>query len=560
MKKNLFLLILLYFIVAGCAKIVPPSGGPRDVTPPKLLAAIPPNESVRFSDNRIEFRFDEFVVLKNINSQLLVSPPFKIKPVCTVHGKKIRVRLMDSLKTNTTYILNFGNAIADFNEGNVLKNFIYTFSTDSFIDSMQIAGQVIDAFSLEPEKTEPIVLLYDYFNDTVPRKVRPLYVVRADKSGSFHFFNLKQGQYYIVALNDINNNYLFDLPSEKIAFLDSIIVPCFKSAIDTISDTSITIRNTFFPDSLKLFLFQEQQKTQYIADYKRLTPFHCQIIFFAPNKTKPSIIFLEADSFLTETSKENDTIQLWLPNDTMLLKKDTLTFVFDYSFTSDSGNISLIDTVYLKFKGNYNAKPLTISSLTKFPVSDDSNNILLKFSEPIANIDTNKIFLTVVSESTTDTLPLIIKQEDSIGRQYVVYGNWNYQNKYKLIFDSAAVFSIYNHCNDSTGINITVQDKDYYGTILYTIKTKEQNLIFHLLNTNNIKIREQSFLSKDSLLVFNNLPPGSYKLKVIFDRNNNGKWDTGDLKSLQQPERVAFFENMIEVKSGWTIKYEWEIK
>ncbi|HIE16283.1 MAG TPA: DUF2141 domain-containing protein, partial [Bacteroidales bacterium] len=147
-----------------------------------------------------------------------------------------------------------------------------------------------------------------------------------------------------------------------------------------------------------------------------------------------------------------------------------------------------------------------------------------------------------------EALQPIIKKKLSTDEN--IQSFWNYLN----------VFSIYNHCNDSTGINITVQDKDYYGTILYTIKTKEQNLIFHLLNTNNIKIREQSFLSKDSLLVFNNLPPGSYKLKVIFDRNNNGKWDTGDLKSLQQPERVAFFENMIEVKSGWTIKYEWEIK
>lgn len=559
MKKNLFFLGTLYVIIAGCAKIVSPSGGPKDITPPALLKTTPKNGSVNFTDNGFELSFDEFIVLKNVNKQLIISPPFETKPDISVHGKKVMVKFKDTLSTNTTYIFNFGNAIADFNEGNIFKNFTYAFATGSYIDSMQIAGQVVNAFALKPEKKESVVLLYDYFNDSVPRKVIPHYVTRTDKAGYFHFNFLKPQSYYIVALNEINDNYLFDLPSEKIAFLDSVIIPDYHTVSDTISDSLVVDKTIFSPDSLKLFLFTEKRNTQYITDYKRLTPYHCQIIFFAPNPSLPEIHLLESDSFQVETSEKNDTIQLWLPNDTNLFLKDTVTFVFGYDFLSDSGKVSVKDTLFFKLKKPYQSKPLTFSAINKFPMPENQQ-VILKFSEPISNIDTHKVIFTCTTASSIDTLHFIYRKMDSIGKQIIIDNQWQYGKSYNISFDSAAITSVYNHCNDSTGINISIQDPDYYGKISFKIKTTKNNPVFQLLDANDMPLREISGFPDDSILVFKQLNPGSYKLKVFFDTNNNGKWDTGNLKERRQPEAVSFYSQPIEVKSGWEMAYEWEIK
>jgi len=559
MKKNLFILGILYLIIAGCANIVPPTGGKKDIIPPVLLKATPANGSVNFKNKGFELVFDEFIVLKDINMQLIISPPFESKPDIVVHGKKIKVQFKDTLASNTTYIFNFGNAITDFNEGNTLKNFSYAFSTGSYIDSMQFAGQVIDAFTLKPEEKESVVLLYDYFNDSVPRKIIPHYVTRTDKSGYFHFNFLKPQSYYIVAVNEINDNYLFDLPSEKIAFLDSVIIPNYHTIADTISDSLIVNRTVFSPDSLKLFLFAETQKTQYITDYKRLTPYHCQVIFFAPNSSMPEIHLLESDSFQVETSEKNDTIQLWLPNDSNLFLKDTVTFVFGYDFMSDSGKVSAKDTLFFKLKKPYRSKPLTFSVNNKFPMPENQQ-VIIKFSEPVATMDTSKITFISTTESSIDTLHFIYKKVDSIGRQFIIDNHWQYGKSYKILFDTAAITSVYHHCNDSTGINISIQDPDYYGKISFKIKTTKKNLIFQLLDANDIRLREINVFPDDSVLVFSQLNPGLYKLKLFFDNNKNGKWDTGNLKEQRQPEIVYFYPQPIEVKSGWESTYDWEIK
>ena len=559
MKRILFIIPLLYFLIAGCAKIVPPSGGPKDITPPKLLKTIPENGSINFSDKNIELSFDEFVVLKDINKQLLISPPFKTKPSITVHGKKIQIKLKDTLSVNTTYILNFGNAIADFNEGNIFKNFSYAFSTGSYIDSMQIAGQVVNAFSLKPEKKESVVLLYDYFNDSVPRKVLPRYITRTDKSGFFRFTFIKPQSYYIVALNEINDNYLFDLPTEEIGFLDSVITTTHIAVQDTVSDSLIISKTRFLPDSLKLLLFSEKQKTQYITDYKRLTPYHCQVIFFAKNDSLPGIHSLEADSFDIEVSQKNDTIQIWLPNDTNLIRKDTISFVFSYNFMSDSGEVSAKDTLYFKQKKIPKPKPLLIVVVNKFPIPENQQ-VIISFSEPVAQFDTSKIKFVASTEASVDTIPFLTKQIDSIGRKYLIEQHWHFGKSYKISFDSAAVFSVYNHCNDSTGINVSIQDPDYYGTVRCKIITTKKNLVFQLLDANDVFLRETNTIPDDSVLIFKRLNPGTYRLKVFIDSNGNNEWDTGNLKEMKQPETVIFYPKALEVKSGWEMEYEWKIK
>ena len=561
MKRNLFFLTLFYFLIAGCAKIVPPSGGPKDITPPQLLKTVPKNGSINFKEKNIELSFDEFVVLKDINKQLLISPPFNVKPSITVHGKKIQIKLKDTLTENTTYILNFGNAIADFNEGNIFKNFSYVFSTGNYIDSMQIAGRVINSFSLKPEKKESVVLLYDYFNDSVPRKVLPHYVTRTDKSGHFRFSFIKPQDYYIVALNEINDNYLFDLPSEKIAFLDSAITPSCKIVQDTVSDSLTVTKTLFLPDSLTLLLFAEKQKTQYISDYKRLTPYHCQVIFFAPNHIPPKIHSLGTDSFKVETSEKNDTFQIWLPNDTNLIHKDTVSFVFSYDFMSDSGKVSAKDTLFFKLKQHHKLKvpPLLLSADNKFPISENQQ-VIINFSEPVAQFDTSKIQFIATTDASVDTLPFLIKKIDNVGKKYCLENNWQFGKSYKILFDTAAVFSAYNHCNDSTGINISIQDPDYYGTIRCKIITKEKHLIFQLLDANDVLLRETNVFPDDSVLVFKQLNPGTYRLKAFIDRNQNNEWDTGNLKEMKQPETVFFFPKALEVKSSWDTEYDWKIK
>jgi len=229
-----FFFVACVLIVYSCANIVPPSGGPKDVIPPRVIKCVPENRSVRYDAKQIRIDFDEYIQLKNLNSELLVSPPMELMPDVSVRGKSLVIKIADTLKAHTTYNFYFGNSVVDITEGNSLSNFQYVFSTGDFVDSLSIKGFVNEAFDLKPAEGV-FVMLYDSIADTVPYFQRPLYLTRTDKTGYFELNNLRDTLYKIFVLKDANSNLLFDLPYEKIAFADSAV------EIDAKTDSTLKI-------------------------------------------------------------------------------------------------------------------------------------------------------------------------------------------------------------------------------------------------------------------------------------------------------------------------------
>ncbi|MCF8351302.1 MAG: Ig-like domain-containing protein, partial [Bacteroidales bacterium] len=284
--RNAFTYLLLavsVFYLIGCANPVTPTGGPKDTDPPEVLASEPPNQSRNFSENRIEITFDEFVKLDQPNQNILISPPIEKNPDYRLRGKSLVTLFNEPLKDSTTYTIFFGNSIVDLTEGNPLKNYQFVFSTGEQIDSLSIRGQILDAFNLQPYK-DVFVMLYVDNNDTIPYDslpyyVKPYYVSKTNANGFFELNNLREMPYRIFALQDVNSNMIYDLPNEKIAFLDSLLVPeYYKAAIPdtTKADTSLNDPESKTSDSLlpmypdnvlyELFMFDEIDSTQKLLE------------------------------------------------------------------------------------------------------------------------------------------------------------------------------------------------------------------------------------------------------------------------------------------------------
>jgi hypothetical protein len=299
--------VVLAFIIHSCAREMAPSGGKKDKTPPEIVQAIPPNGSPDFTGNKFELKFNEFVVLDKINEQLLISPPVKENPEFRLKGKSLIVKFKDELKPNTTYSVYFGDALVDLTEGNPIHSFTYLFSTGDHVDSLSMAGKVINAFDLQPADGV-MVMLYRDDNDTIPfdslpMQVPPYYLSKTDKSGSFRFSGLADDSYLVFALKDLNNNYIYDQPTEEIAFLDSLVHPAYvappkidttvlndstdveiNSVIKVISDSLLldTIQKGEIIKPLKLFLFEQHDTVQRLMEAKLIGLNTIRFIFSNP--------------------------------------------------------------------------------------------------------------------------------------------------------------------------------------------------------------------------------------------------------------------------------------
>ena len=558
-------LILLLVLLGGCAVENMPSGGPRDRRPPKVLEITPPNYQTRFSEKIIKLSFDEYVVVKNLKKELLVSPPMAENPDIYPKGKHIIIKLNDSLKANTTYVLNLGNAIVDFNEGNPLKNFSYVFTTGNTIDSLQIAGQVLDAFTMAPPK-ELKILLYNAISDTLPRKGQPLFVTRTDKMGFFRFTNLPAGKYFVFALNDINSNYRFDLPEETIAFYNTLVSPTVTTRQDSVNDSTVVSKIVFEPDSLQLFSFKEDHEKQYIDQYKRNFPWQCSIIFHRPLKQKPVVALDGITHYAIEYGTQYDTATIWL-TDSNETKHDTITAFVSFA-TNDSLQTTKTDTLDLVWKPHRkkkmkNAKTLKITTQTTLPVYE-KKPVVLQFSEPVATITTDRLYMVITDAlDKHDTIKptLTALPEDKTHRYFSIHYPWKYNISYALHFDSATVVSFLGHTNDSTVVKITANNLAQYGSLkIHLRQPHPKPLILFLTDAKGKTIRTRYLSKNDTLITFDLLLPKEYKLKVVIDENGNKKWDTGNFALFKQAERVIFFDKILKVRAGWEGDESWTVK
>lgn len=556
--------------LARCARPGTPAGGPKDEEPPVIVSAIPPNRTVFFDFTKATLSFDEFIQLKNPSKEIFISPPMKTRPEFKVQGKKLIIEFKEGLRENSTYTINFGNALIDYTESNPLENFEYVFSTGAYIDSLSIPGKVLNALDHKPEP-EILVMVYQDDNDTIPLdslpfRVQPKSASKTTKEGVFRINNLAVGKYKLFALEDLNNNYIFDLPNERIAFLDSLVTiyppDVAVMSLDS-ADTAMIAPPSFqvlTEDSYTLFLFQEADTVQKLLGKKLFGRNLLQYIFRLPaDSIRITPVDFQPDSaewYLTEFGKMKDTVSFWLKPglpDTMricLNEGDRLT---DTTRFIVSGHAA-VKTV----KRREEAKDALVVLSNVFAGSLDFNkNLQLFFPVPVKDFEPSLITLY----TATDTIIPVFEFSDSLQKKGEIRYKFLPGEIYQVLIEDSAFCDLGGLCNDSTNIRFKVRSAEDYGLLLLNLilpDTASGQYIIQLMNDKEIVVREE-IATKPGVVRFEYLMAGNYKLKVIFDTNANSRWDTGNYGANSLPERVEYYTPAVIIRANWDLQEDWPL-
>jgi hypothetical protein len=607
LNKSIYIYIIAgLFIAPGCAKVGSPTGGPKDITPPKIVESKPGNYSTNFSSKRIEITFDEFVQLKNIYNELIISPPLKERPENKLKGKSLVVDLNNELKENTTYTLNFGNAIADNNEGNVLANFEFVISTGDYVDSLSVTGKLVNAFNLKPEKDPVFIMLHENLKDSAPYFEIPSYIGKTNKDGTFAINNIKADTFRIFALKDANLNLLFDA-NEKIAFVDSsfVISPeliettCYYLAdsllpadstaadlklrgfaIDSITGDTLKVEEKLkYALHVNLFLFQEENIYQYLIAKERETR---EKLVFAFKRPLYDSLVIEPlnfdygrDWFIKEKSVNNDTIIYWI-TDSLISNIDTVSLKLKYTVVDTVNNYVIqTDTINLKYREQKSKKQpvrktredqnteekdkylnLTFN-VAKRATVDLNKSIWISSDKPVATYNSSLIKLYKLEDTLELVQPFTFIKDSVRLRKFKLTTQWEERMNYKLLIEPGAFTDIYGLSNDTVLINFATQRADYYGALILTAENVVSPLIIQLLGENESLVKEK-YVSQNSIITFDYLEPKKYLLKIIYDDNNNRHWDTGNYLRKIQPEKVKYYTGDINVRSNWDVEIAWK--
>lgn len=593
-KYLLLVLILSSVLFSRCAKIGNPTGGPKDNNPPRLVNAEPANYSTNFKGQKVDIFFDEFIKQDDYYQKMVISPPLKYRPQFLIRNRGLEINIQDTLQNNTTYTFNFKNSLADNNEGNILKNFEYVFSTGVTVDSFGLRGQVIDAFNLKPSKDPYTVMLYDNPDDSLPYKRNPSYLDKTDEKGHFYIRNVKPQKYLLFVLKDANSNNLYDSPKESIAFSDSLLNlnnpayvvkhPKYFYPDDTIGhpEKKLTAADTTFNPQVTLLAFNEKPKDQYLQGSERKQRQKISLFFNIPVKDsvqlRPLGIKPGKDWYLKEKSPENDTIQYWL-TDTTVSKIDSLMVELKFQATNKKLEyFTKTDTLSLRFadkkapvvKKKKAEKPAApevkkqealslVSNVSDGSPIDLDQKIYLEAAVPIQKIDPSKIKLVEIVDSVEHLKKISLLKDSVQLRKYIIDFPWEEDSKYKLTILKGAFTDIYNHTNDTINLKLNSKKADSYGSILLTLKNVKKQYIVQLLNEKEDLVK-QTFANKDGLIKFEYLQQGKYLIKVIYDKNCNGKWDTGNYLKKVQPERIMYYKDLVPLRPNWDVEVSWEVQ
>ena len=585
-------------LLASCAKMGQPDGGWYDETPPRILGASPADKATEVTDHKMYIYFNEYIKLSDASQKVVVSPPQMEAPDIKDAGKRIIIDLKDSLKANTTYTIDFSDAISDNNEGNPLGNYTYSFSTGTEIDTMEVSGYVYEAENLEPIKGI-MVGLYDNLADSVFRKEPFQRVSRTDSRGRFVIKGIKPGNYRVYALMDADGNYLFNQKSEKIAFSRDIIVPSCKPDIrqDTIWRDSLHIDNIlrvpythFFPDDIVLRAFTEEQTDRFLLKSERKEANRFTLTFSHGDADLPVIRGLDFDAenaFVVESSEKNDSITYWL-RDTLLVNQDTLQMEVQYHATDSAGLLYMkTDTLSLLSKEPYAKRlkqkekeyadwkkkqekaekrgdpfqkempvpPLGIGMNFAGDIDPDKNPVLT-FETPLEVADTSKIHLYSKHDTLWYRSPFLVREKVNVPRTYEVIGEWRPDIEYSLEIDSAAFVDIYGSVSNTAKKGFKVKSNDAYGTIFMTLDgMRGKNVVAQLVSSTDVVMKEVRTQTGNAEFFYVN--PNTYYLRIFVDENNNGKWDTGNYDEGRQAEAVYYYPSKIECKEKWDITETW---
>lgn len=569
--------------------------------PPVVVKTSPENYSANFNARRIEITFDEYLDMGNFTQELVVSPPMETQPEIRLRKKTLIIEFEEELKEDVTYTFNFGEGIKDLNERNVLLNYEYVFSTGETLDSLSVKGTLKNAFDLTVPESPIFVMLYTELADTMPLKQIPYYVGRTDKEGNFAVNNLRKDVYKLFVLKDGNNNFLFDLPTEQIAFLDtSLLVDgdyfrriLLESGVYDSTDlhpdtTALSVDTTgmtpdsiaFVMDSLErqkpdfnslfvdLFMFTEDPIDQYIMEYTREDRHFLSMVFHLPVTDSfsykpvfpPEVV---QEDLIPEYGQKRDSLVLWLA-DTLLAANDTIGLELQYTVL-DSMEIPYTksDTLMFAFReksksGNTRKKEedtqkkeewlkvQMIRNRGKHHIEKDLNFIT---PQPVAAIDPERFELYIIP----DTIEIPVKISPFIDtaqlRRVKISHPWKEEANYKLVLYPGAITNIYGLTNDTTEAKFQIRPLSEYGRINLTLEEVEDTVLIQIFKKGSL-VRERSIGTSDTY-VFDFIDPDTYRIKFIHDRNGNGEWDTGDYLEGRQPERVEFLPKDLQVRANW---------
>ena len=526
--KKLIYAVLSIVVISGCAKRGSPTGGPVDSIPPVLINASPKINSTNFDSKEIRLTFDEFVKLDKVDEQLIISPPlnkssYEVKPLNGV-TKKVFLEFIDSLETETTYSINFGNSIKDNNEGNPLTFFSYVFSTGETIDSLYVRGNISDAFDKETDDYISIHLyrIDSIFNDSIIYNNRPTYISNSLDSTSYQFKNIKEGKYLILALKDIDNNYFFDPFYDKIGFIDSLITLPRDSIINFKlfkEETSLIWDKPHFINSEKIGF----------GYYGKLDLKNIEIESSIPDSV----------NYTYTKENEKDTLIFWLSKNSFdslnfnLIEKDTTKLV---TVKFDRAKDTLIDSLSIS--------PKTANIIHLKETFKLSSNI------PLKNIEDSLITIRDIDSLIVPFTTSINDNLDQIDIEFEVSPSDNY----RVFILPEAIKDVRGVSNDTLQYNVVSQSLEDYGNVyLDVIRNSSSKFILQMIDSNGEVIRVFKNVNQDATYNFDYVRPGKYIFRLIEDANNNDKWDTGNYLKKIKPERVYYFSNELEVRANWDL-------
>ena len=599
-RHKLPALLMLMIVVYSCASMGNPDGGPYDEEPPKFVRSTPKPFAINSKEKKVTIEFDEFIKLEKAAEKVVVSPPQLEQPEIKASGRKVVVGLVDSLRPNTTYTIDFADAIVDNNEGNPLGNYAFTFSTGTTIDTMEVSGTVLSASDLEPVKNIQVGLHSDLSDSAFMKKPFDR-VSRTDSRGHFSIRGIAPGKYRIYALMDGNQNYLFDSKTEMIAFSDSIIIPAMEDAMrqDTIWKDSLTIDTIksvgytrFLPDDIILRAFKEENDRQYLTRSERDKENHFVLTFSARADTLPTLKglnFDERDAFIIEKTDRTDSICYWI-KDSLIYQMDTLGIQMDYLATDTLDRlVPQTDTLFLankltraerekleakaaeekekerkkKEKKGEKIEPEPTKFLTlnvDAPSAFDlDRNVYLSFDEPVASIDTAAIHMEIKKDSLWKEIPFLFVSDSVLPRKYEILAEWEPEKEYQLSIDSMAFKGVYGLHTNKVKQTMKVKKLNEYGTILLNITGADSTAVVELLDGSGKVLRQQRITPQNTADFYYLNPGTKFYIRLFNDRNGNGVWDTGKYSEHLQPEEVYYFPKVWEMKANFDFEENWNI-
>ena len=601
LRKAFLIFSLLHFLIfLSCARMGSPDGGWFDDDPPRVLSSSPEDMSVNVKSKKITILFDEYIKIEDATNKVIVSPPQLEMAEIKASGKKIIVELKDTLKENTTYTIDFSDAISDNNEGNPMGSYTYSFSTGERIDTFEVSGYVLDASNLEPVKGI-LVGLYADVADSAFKTKPMLRVSRTDSRGHFVVKGVAPGTYRAYALQDVDADFKFSQKSEMIAYNHQTFEPTSKpdTRVDTVWRDSLHIDallqvpyTHFLPDDITLLAFTQTQTDRYLVKSERVEANKFSMYFSYGHPELPVIrgLNFDADSaFVVETKEKQDTIHYWL-RDTTLINQDTLRMEITYMMTDTLGNlVSQTDTLEALAKTSYEKRMKALAKEIEqwekdqekkkkrgedydsiYPVKmlepkynasssmDPDGKVTIEMPTPLTRCDSAGLHLYSMIDSVWYEAPFTFRPIENEPRRYEFLVSWKPGIEYSLEVDSAAFEDIYGLVSKAYKQGIKVNNEDKYSTLdLKLSGITDTTLIVQLLNNSDAVVKEVHAVK--NVASFKYVTPGKYYVRAFIDSNGNGIWDTGDYGEDRQPEAVYYYPREIECKEKWDVTQSWNI-